>query len=122
MDEAMKKRVESISKQIDAEVASLAINDDLVAAVRSLDSEEALCGVRWSFVRKKEIHFAIERYIVVEIVGESSARTPTISQLTATKGKNLSTNLIGRDFLDIRKGLVLRLRNQATERQQQHTR
>jgi hypothetical protein len=39
-----------------------------------------------------------------------------------TRGKNLPTNLVGWDFLDIRNSPVLRLRNQATETQQERTR
>ena len=43
-------------------------------------------------------------------------------QVITTKGKNLPTNLVGGDFLVIRNGLVLRLRNLAAETQQEHTR
>jgi hypothetical protein len=41
MDEKLTKRIESIAKAIDAEIAALAINDDFFAAVRDLDAEEA---------------------------------------------------------------------------------
>jgi hypothetical protein len=39
-DEGIRKKVESMSRQIDAEAAALAINDDLLAAARELDAEE----------------------------------------------------------------------------------
>jgi hypothetical protein len=71
--------------------------------------------VSWSFVRQEEIHFAIEGYVVIEIVGKSTARAPTKSQVRTLKGKNLPANLVGWGFLVINNGLVLRLRNQATE-------
>ena len=86
----------------------------MFGAFSGLDSEQALCCVRWSFVRKEEIHFAIERYVVVEIVGESTARAPTKSQVMTTKGKDMPANLVGWDFRVIR-NLVLRLRNEAIE-------
>jgi hypothetical protein len=88
----------------------------------SLDSEQALCCVSWSFVGQEEVHLVIERYVVIEIVGESTPRAPTKSQVMTLKGKNLPTNFVGWDFRVIRDGLVLRLRNQATERQQQRSR
>jgi hypothetical protein len=56
--------------------------------------------------------------MVVEIVGESTAGTPTKSQVMTVKGKNLSANLVSWNFLDIRNGFGLRLRNQAIETQQ----
>jgi hypothetical protein len=60
--------------------------------------------------------------VVIEIVGESTTCTPSKSQVITSKGKNLPTDLVGGDFLVIRNGLVLRLRNQASETQQEHTR
>jgi hypothetical protein len=74
-----------------------------------LYSEQALRCVRWSFVRKEEIYFAIERYVVIEIVGEPTARTPTKSEIMTMKGKQVPADLIGWDFLVIRNDLVLRL-------------
>ena len=74
-----------------------------------LDSEQALHCVRWSFVRQKEIHFAIQGDVVVEIVGESSARTPTKSQVMTIERKNVSTKLVGWNFFVIRNTLGLRL-------------
>src|ERR1051326_7505388 len=91
-------------------------------ACSGLDSEYALCCVRWSFVRKEEVHFVIESDVITEIVGESTTRTCTISEVTTSGAKNLSTNLVGGDFLVIRNSLDLRLRNQATEAQHDCTR
>jgi hypothetical protein len=59
--------------------------------------------------RHARIHFAIERDVVVEIVGESSARTPTKSQVMTIEGKNVSTKLVGWNFFVIRNTLGLRL-------------
>ena len=47
VDEKFAAKIESISKQIDAEVAALAVDDELAAAVRTLDTEEALLKQRY---------------------------------------------------------------------------
>ena len=63
MDDAfknrLKKRIESLSKEIDAEIAVLGINDELFAAVRNLASEETLLKKRY-FKREitKDEYFA----------------------------------------------------------------
>jgi hypothetical protein len=46
-DETIVRKIESMSRQIDAEVAAIAINDELAAAVRKLDEEEALLKQRY---------------------------------------------------------------------------
>ena len=47
-DEAILNKTESMSRQIDAEADALAINDDLLAAVRELDTEEDLLKQRYA--------------------------------------------------------------------------
>jgi uncharacterized protein YhaN len=47
-DEAILKKIESMSKRIDAEADALAINDDLMAAMRRLDAEEDLLKQRYA--------------------------------------------------------------------------
>jgi hypothetical protein len=47
-DEAIQKKIESMARQVDAEAAALAIDDDLFAAMRQLDAEENLLKQRYA--------------------------------------------------------------------------
>jgi hypothetical protein len=47
MDDVFRRGIESLSKVINAEVAALAINDELFVAVRKLGSEQALLKQRY---------------------------------------------------------------------------
>jgi hypothetical protein len=46
-NEKFAAKIQSISQQIDAEIAALAVNDELAAAVRALDEEEARLKQRY---------------------------------------------------------------------------
>jgi hypothetical protein len=47
-DEAFRKMIEAMSKEIDAEVSALAVDDDLFPAVRKLSTEEYLLKQRYA--------------------------------------------------------------------------
>ena len=47
-DEAIQRKIESMARQIEAEAGALAIDDDLLAAMRRLDAEENLLKQRYA--------------------------------------------------------------------------
>jgi hypothetical protein len=59
-DEAIIRKIDRMSRQIDTEVAAIAIDDQLSAAVRNLDAEESLLKQRYSNCEvSKDEYFAL---------------------------------------------------------------
>ena len=92
-DERIRKKVESMSRQIDAEAAALAVNDDLIAAMLQLDAEEDRLKQRYASREiTKDEYFALWNALMDRTPHEVLLTSIKFSQaMTAALSKSSET-------------------------------